>query len=133
MELPLPLREVPQVERLRVLTSGPLPAQVTNLLGSAEMRELLGRLSVQSDYVILDSPPVCTVSDALLVARPVGTTLLVVAAEKSQRKEAIWAKHLLENVGADFLGVLLNMARGPQGVEYYYYYYHGRKEVRTRE
>jgi Mrp family chromosome partitioning ATPase len=62
----------------------------------------------------------------------VETCLLVVGAGMVEQREASWAKHLLSNVQASVIGVVLNMTTTKRGVEYYYYYSEERKRVRRR-
>lgn len=111
------------IEGLRVLTSGPIPPNPSELLGSQRMRQLLKWLSDQADLVILDSPPTLALADASILATVTDGTLLVIEAGSVRSDIALSTKETLAKVGR-VLGVSLNklQPRGASG--YYYYYYH---------
>lgn len=118
------------IDNLRVLPSGPIPADPINLLESARMKALIEELKDKCDYLILDTPPIYNVGDTLTMASLVDATLFVVGAERVEQEQVTWAKHLLSNVNANILGVFLNMVRVPG--KSYYYYYNGYKSYRSR-
>jgi capsular exopolysaccharide synthesis family protein len=118
------------IENLRVLTSGPIPADPINLLESARMKALIEELKDNCDYLIIDTPPIYNVGDTLTMASLVDATLFVVGSERVEQDQVTWAKHLLSNVNANILGVFLNMVRVPGKT--YYYYYNGYKSYRSR-
>lgn len=110
------------VPGLSVLTSGPLPPNPAELLGSARMRELLAHLSAQADMVLLDSPPAAALSDAAILSTQCDGVLLVFDAGETRREIARRAVEALRRVNARIVGAVLN--RMPlQGDGYYYYYY----------
>lgn len=111
-----------QVENLRVLTSGPLPPNPSELLGSQKMKSLIETLKGKADVVLLDSPPSLVVTDAAVLAGQVDGVLLVANAGKTRREMAQRAKEDLIKVGANVLGAVLNKL-SPRGAGYYYYYY----------
>jgi capsular exopolysaccharide synthesis family protein len=107
------LRDAPpfqatQVPGLRVLTSGPLPPNPSELLGSRRMEEIIASLARQSDLVLFDAPPITIVTDAAVLASKVDGVLLVVSAGHTRREHARRAKALLEKVNARLVGVVLN-------------------------
>ena len=102
------LQEVPEQDRLYVLASGPLPPNPSELLASRRAREVLGSLRLEADIVIIDSPPVLPVSDALVVAGLVDLTVLVCAAGRTSSREAARALEALAQVEAPMGGVILN-------------------------
>jgi non-specific protein-tyrosine kinase len=111
------------VPGLRVLTSGPLPPNPAELLGSARMKELLGELSAQADVVLLDSPPATALADAAILSSQCDGVLLVLDSGKTRREVAKRALEALKRVNARVIGALLN--RMPtRGAGYYYYYYY---------
>ncbi len=111
------------VPGLSVLTSGPLPPNPAELLGSARMRELLAHLSAQADVVLLDSPPPVALSDAAILSTQCDGVLLVFDAGSTRREVARRAVEALRRVNARVVGAVLN--RMPlQGDGYYYYYYY---------
>jgi capsular exopolysaccharide synthesis family protein len=109
------------VPGLRVLTSGPLPPNAAELLGSTRMRELLADLHTRADIVVVDSPPVTALSDAAVLATQTDGVLLVLDAGKTRRELAKRATEALERVHARVIGVLLNRMPA-RGAGYYYYY-----------
>lgn len=96
---------------LRVLPSGPLPSNPTELLSSDRLGKLLGILKAETRLVLLDAPPVTTVADTSILARNVDGVVLVVNARRTRREEAHRAKAQLERVHANVLGVLVTNAR----------------------
>jgi len=111
------------VENLQVLTSGPLPPNPSELLGSERMRRLVERLKEQADVVVFDSPPALAVTDAAVLAREVDGVLMVVEAGATRREVAVRARDTLARVGANVLGAALNKL-SPKGTSGYYYYYY---------
>lgn len=101
------LQAVADVPGLRVLTSGPLPASPTTVLASRRMGELAEELAEQADLLLLDAPPVLTVSDASVLASRVNGVLLVLNAGQTKRENARRAKEALEKVNAQIIGVVL--------------------------
>lgn len=124
-EVPLSgaLQDVPGVDRLQVLASGPLPPNPSELLSSRRALEVLGPLQAEGKIVLVDSPPVLPVTDSLVLSRHVDATLLVCAAGRTSRKEAARAVELLEQVDAPLAGAVLNgvSAEGSYGYTYEYY------------
>ncbi len=116
------LQDTP-IPGLQVLTSGPLPPNPAELLGSTRMREFLAELLTQFDMVLLDSPPTAALSDAAILSTQCDGVLLVLDAGKSRREVARRAMEALRRVNARVVGAVLN--RMPmQGDSYYYYYYY---------
>ena len=108
-----------RVENLRVLTSGALPPNPTELLGSPRMEALIQELKGQADVVLFDSPAALALTDAVLLAKQVDGVLLVVKAGATRRGAARQAVENLAKVRADLLGVILN--RFAAGAAGYYY------------
>ena len=76
----------------------------------------------EADFVIFDTPPINRVGDALTIAGLVEGSILVVGSGLCDQHEVAWAKHLLANVQANLVGVILNLhARRHSGDSYYYY------------
>jgi capsular exopolysaccharide synthesis family protein len=116
-----------EVPGLSLLTSGPIPPNPAEMLGSTRMRELLDQLADLADVVIIDSPPVIAVTDASVLAPLVDGVILVAGAGLVNRDMAQRAKAQLEAVRAKVLGVVLNGVE-VEGSGYYYYYYYGEKK-----
>jgi polysaccharide biosynthesis transport protein len=94
-------------ERLSVVTSGAMPPNPSELLGSASMQRLLTALGKSHDYVILDSPPVLSVADAAAAARLADGVIMVANLKRSTRDSVVQARDQLEKVGANILGVVV--------------------------
>lgn len=119
-----------KVDNLYALTSGVIPPNPSELLGSERMRELLQEAREIYDYVLIDTPPVMPVTDALIVSRFVDGMILVIASAEIKVEMARDVKNQLINAGANILGVVLNKVRSEHhGYGYGYYYYYGSKEA----
>lgn len=105
---------------LSILTSGPIPPNPAELIGSEQMRELLVVLQKHFDHVVIDSPPVSSFTDGVLISTMVDGVLLVVHGGKSSRHIVRRSKQLLQEVGAKIFGVVLNNIE-IQSHDYYYY------------
>jgi non-specific protein-tyrosine kinase len=93
---------------LDVLTSGPLPPNPAEILGSKRMEGIIRELRDAADYVLFDVPPILSVTDAAVLARKVDGTILVLSAGKAKRDDAKRAKRTLEELSSHFLGVVVN-------------------------
>jgi tyrosine-protein kinase len=115
-----------KVENLRIITTGPLPPNPSEMLASERMRALKTQLEAEADILIFDSPPCLAVTDAAILARLVDGVLLVMDIPRVRRETATGAKESIEKVGGHVLGIVLNRlpARG-SGYYYNYYYSHG--------
>ena len=106
---------------LKILTSGPVPPNPAELLGSEEMRRLLAQLSERFAHIIIDSPPAISFTDASILSTMVDGVMLVVHGGRSSRAVVRRAKQQLLDVGAHIFGVVLNNVK----VESQDYYYSG--------
>ncbi len=112
---------------LSVLTSGPIPPNPAELLGSEQMRRLLAALQANYTHVVIDSPPVSSFTDGVLIASMVDGVLLVVHGGRSSRHIVRRSKQLLNDVGAKIFGVVLNNVNLQSHDYYYYQSYYGQK------
>ena len=117
-----------EVENLSLLTSGPIPPNPSELLGSQRMGRLVEKLAGQADLVIFDSPPVLAVTDAAVMGRQVDGVVLVVDAGQTREQVLGQAAGELQKTGANLLGVVLNRLDSRRGGYYYYYYYYSEEE-----
>jgi protein-tyrosine kinase len=113
-----------KVENLFVLSSGPIPPNPAELLGSKAMDELLAMSLQEFDIVIFDTPPVLAVTDAQILANKCDGTILVVNSGKTEIEPAVKSKELLLSSKGKLLGVVLNQKNANDSQ---YYYYYGRK------
>jgi len=112
---------------LSVLTSGPIPPNPAELLGSDQMHRLLAVLQARYTHVVVDSPPVSSFTDGVLISTMVDGVLLVVHGGKSSRHIVRRSKQLLNDVGAKIFGVVLNNINLQSHDYYYYQSYYGQK------
>lgn len=121
-------QDVPDIDRLSILASGPLPPNPADLLASDRARETIAALRSQSDLVLLDCPPVLPVTDAAVLADCADGTLLIASAGSTTRHALARAVESLAQVNAPLLGLVLNGAtedaayRTSSGYRYGYVY-----------
>ncbi|WP_062304479.1 polysaccharide biosynthesis tyrosine autokinase [Demequina subtropica] len=110
---------------LYLLPAGSIPPNPSELLGSSLMERLVDRLDADYDYVLYDAPPLLPVTDAAVLARLVGSTVLVVAAGRTHTHQVDNAIASLETVGAPLSGMVLTMlaTKGPDAYGYGRYGY----------
>ncbi|ULG74946.1 CpsD/CapB family tyrosine-protein kinase [Macrococcus brunensis] len=111
-----------EVEKLHLITSGPVPPNPAELIGSKVMEDLLNHLDQEYDVIVIDTAPVLAVTDSKIIANLVDGSLLVVNANHGHRDKVISAKNELEKSEAHILGVVLNeLDVNEAGSDYYYY------------
>lgn len=104
---------------LNVVTTGPIPPNPAELLGSRRFAEFLASVREEFDYVLLDAPPMELVSDATILASQGDGVLLVLDAQSTSKGAMRRAIHSMENVGAKVLGTVMNNARASgRGYQY---------------
>lgn len=105
-------------EGVDVLLAGDIPPNPSELLGSSRMERLIAELRKVYDYIILDSPPVNMVTDAVVLAPKTDGVLFVVRANQTERGAAIHAVDQLAYANTKILGFVLNgvgMESSPYG------------------
>ncbi|MBP6786565.1 MAG: polysaccharide biosynthesis tyrosine autokinase [Candidatus Promineofilum sp.] len=105
--------------RVQVITSGPLPPNPTELLGSQRMMDLIEQLKTTFDFIILDTPALLSVADAAVLAPSVDNVILVVAQAQTRRGDVQAVRQQLSNVRVKSLEVVVNRAE-PNGSYAYY-------------
>ena len=96
------------VENLFVIEAGQISPNPTALLQSRNFGMMVGILRNHYDYIIIDTPPIGIVIDAVIVAQKCDASALVVESGNVKRKALQKAKEQLEQTGTPFLGVILN-------------------------
>src|SRR5262249_44158675 len=91
------------------------------ILSSAQMKDLIAELKQRYDVVFFDSPPIMGVSDASILASEVDMTLQVIQYRRYPQPMNIRAKQLIEKVGGNLVGIVLNNINMSQDERYYYY------------
>ena len=121
----LPLHEavqtVPELPTLDVLSSGPIPPFPTEMLSSDAMRQLLEECKGLYTHIVMDSPPLLSVTDSVVLARGADAVVLIVRYGKSTKHAVRRARDLLVRSGAKLSGLALN-AVDLNSPEYYAYY-----------
>jgi polysaccharide biosynthesis transport protein len=126
------IRQTP-VPLLSILTSGPLPPNPAELLGSQRMRELIGDLSRKFDRIIIDSPPLLPVTDATLLSTLCDGVVMVVKSSRTTKHLAVNGRKRLAEAQAKLLGVVLNDVdiRKEGHYHYPYYGYYGKGDIKA--
>ena len=114
-----------QQQRLMLLTSGPLPPNPAEVVGSGKMEMILDGLTEHFDYIVIDSPPVLAVTDPLVLATRTDGTVVVARASRTRREQLLQTTSRLQEVNANLLGIMLNYLSPKRGTNYYYYYHYG--------
>ena len=117
-------------ESLHIMTCGHDVANPSELLGSDEFRDILTSLAGMYDRIIIDAPPVMSVTDACILAAITDVTMLVLRANLSTRRGARAAHDALLRIGANILGVVVNDVSSKNG-NYAYYGYSDSYDRRT--
>jgi capsular exopolysaccharide synthesis family protein len=106
-----------------VITSGPVPPNPSELLGSERMKILLAGLEDQYDYIIMDTPPSAFMTDAAVLSQYVDGVILVVAHKQSTYEMVDGTVNNLKTAGANLVGtVLTDVEMSKMGRRYNYYY-----------
>jgi succinoglycan biosynthesis transport protein ExoP len=121
---------------LDFLPSGKLDSGVHGLLDTQRMRALVKELSERYDRVFFDAPPIIGVSDASVLAREVDGVMLLIQHRKYPRAVSERAKAMLDNMGANLMGVVLNninVSRDQSSYYYHQYYYQSDYTTKARK
>ncbi|RXE48172.1 polysaccharide biosynthesis tyrosine autokinase [Chromohalobacter israelensis] len=117
------VRPVESIEGLEYLARGVVPPNASELLASERFTELLAKASERYDLVIVDSPPVLAVTDATVIGKRVGTTLMVARFQLNPPKEIELAMRRLDTGGVRVKGSILNGLERKAATAYTYGYY----------
>jgi len=114
------------VPNLDFMASGKLPNSSMGILGSVQMKQMIAELKQRYDFIFFDSPPILGVSDASILASEVDLVMQVIQYRRYPQPMTIRAKQMIEKVGGNFVGIVLNNINMSQDEGYYYYsgYYH---------
>lgn len=106
---------------LDAITSGHIPPNPAELLASEEMEKLIKNLKEEYDYVIIDTNPIGLVADAQILSSKVDGVILVARYEKTKKENLLNCKKMIDQVGGNTIGVVLNGIDEKKGKYYYYY------------
>jgi capsular exopolysaccharide synthesis family protein len=115
------LQHVPEAPNLDILPSGPVPPFPTEMLSSEAMVALMERFGKMYTHVVIDSPPVLSVTDAVVIGHMVDAVVLVVRHGKESKNVMRRARDVLARTGAPVAGLVLN-AVDVNSPDYYGYY-----------
>jgi len=115
------IQRVPDVPNLDILASGPVPPFPTEMLGSRTMDDLIQKLKQTYTHIVIDSPPLLSVTDGVVLAREADAVVMIVRHGKSSKHVVRRARDLLLRAGAPLMGIALN-AVDLSSPEYYGYY-----------
>ncbi len=110
------------IERLDLLTSGPIPPNPAELLASKSMNILISQLHDMYDLIIFDAPPVLSVTDGQILANKCDGTVLVVSSGNTEKEMAAKAKEAILASNSKIIGAVLNNFELPKDSHYYQYY-----------
>lgn len=116
-----PIVEYPEQPGLFVLGAGPKPANPAELLGSKYMTDLIGMWSAQFDLVVMDTPPVLSVTDAVVLSSKVDAVVLVARAEETTKQSLLRSRDILLRANGTIAGFIIN-AVDLNSWEYHQYY-----------
>jgi capsular exopolysaccharide synthesis family protein len=118
------IQHIPEVPTLDVLVSGPVPPFPTEMLGSESMRQLLDHARGIYTHIVVDSPPLLSVTDSVVLARDADAIVLVLRHGKSSKFAVRRARDLLVRSGARITGLAVNAVdlNSPEYYAYYGYY-----------
>jgi capsular exopolysaccharide synthesis family protein len=131
--LPELVRPKEGLEHFFWIAAGSPPANPADLLAQGKFKDLIAAALKEFDRVVVDSAPINVVSDTLLIAHEVHTTVLVVHGRKTARKAVLRCVHLLHKTGARVEGAVLNLLprRRGRGYNYYPEYYSPRPAAKN--
>ena len=106
---------------LDAIASGHIPPNPAELLASEEMEKVIEKLREEYDYVIIDTNPIGLVADAQILSSKVDGVILVARYEKTKKENLLSCKKMIDQVGGNTIGVVLNGIDEKRGKYYYYY------------
>ena len=109
-------------ENIHVITAGKKTPNPAEMVSSKAMEELIEILKRKYDYVIIDTPPVRTISDGVILSAKADGVVLVVRAGKTKSADVVKGYKELEKVKANIVGSVLNAVDNKRNGYYYYYY-----------
>jgi succinoglycan biosynthesis transport protein ExoP len=122
-----------EVPGLSLLPSGPSCPNPAESLQSNAFQALIAELGSKFDRIVLDSPPIAPVTDAVILSTRVDASIMVIRALSTTRDAVLHARRALEDVRANLIGAVLNAADPARAdYPYYYRYYGGRDSERAR-
>ena len=116
------IQDVP-VKNLKVITSGPKPPNPSELLISKRLKDFIHALKDKFDFVIIDTPPVMSVSDTLIISKIVDASLIVTRFGKTTYEMMNHGLKSMADVESKIIGTVINAVDEKKSGYHYYYYY----------
>ncbi len=113
-----------EASSLYLLYAGAIPPNPAELIGSEQMRRLMAVLKTSFDHIVIDSPPIASFTDSVLISSMVDGVMLIVHGGRASRSIVRRSRQVLQDVGAKIFGVVLNNVKLEPDDYYYKYYYH---------
>jgi capsular exopolysaccharide synthesis family protein len=127
--------KIDEIPGLHVIPAGHMPPYPSEMLASDAMPQLLQRWREEFRYIVIDTPPVLAVTDAVVCARNADVVVLIARSKKTGRQSLLRARDVLRKVRANIAGVVVNDLSfdsveyrgyyGHYGSDYRYYYSEG--------
>lgn len=121
LELKLAVHKIENLEYLDVLTAGVMPANPSELISSTKMKEIIESAREKYDYIIIDTPPILAISDALVFSKYVDGVVLAVEIKATKRSDLKKALGQLQLIGAKVYGLLATKTKGAKNSYKNYY------------
>ena len=114
-----------EIENLFLMTSGLIPPNPSEMLGTKKMTKFIKKLESEWDMILFDSPPLVAVTDATMISREIDSIILVIKAGQTDKKAFHHTMANLKNIEAPLDGIVMNAVTSKSNYgSYYYYYYH---------
>jgi capsular exopolysaccharide synthesis family protein len=130
------MKNVPGVDKLRVLTCGPLPPNPVEMFGSPRFVELVQQVRQQFDWLLIDSPPLASLSDSVVLGAMADITVLVIKHNHNDKEMIRRSTEQLQKVNANIAGVVMNAIDLKRAGYHDYYYaayeYQPREDAKRR-
>jgi capsular exopolysaccharide synthesis family protein len=111
------------LKNLDIMPCGIIPPNPSELLSSNTMKQFIKQVTNEYDVILIDTPPIGTVTDAALLSTIVDGTILIASSGTVEIDSVVRAKELLDQVNANIIGVVMNKIDKSNAGKYYYYYY----------
>jgi len=121
------------IANLSVITAGTIPPNPSELLLSGKIRVLLDDLKTKYDRILIDSPPILSVPDTLILSNIADATVLIVRGAHTRMEAAVKAKQKLVESKGKIVGVIINNIRPEKEDSYYYYHYYYTDEEKAKK
>ena len=114
-----------EIDNLSLMTSGLIPPNPSEMLGSRKMSKFVKLLESDYDMILFDSPPLVAVTDATMISKEIDSIILVIKAGQTDKKAFHHTMANLKNIEAPLDGIVMNAVTSKSNYgSYYYYYYH---------